>query len=83
MKEALGGDMGGDMTIARLGVAHVRSPRDAWSLNYLGRTFANDADMFNPAATERSHALLVGYARAIGVGTDVNVRWPRTRRMAP
>jgi hypothetical protein len=78
-KEALGGDMGGDMNIARLGVAHVRSPRDAWSLNYLGRTFANDADMFHPATTEHSHALLAGYTRAIGVGTDVNVQaGPRT-----
>ena len=50
-------------------------------INYLGRTFANGADMFNSAATERSHAVLFGYSRAVGVGTNFSVQGgPRVRR---
>jgi hypothetical protein len=73
-KEALGADMRGDMYIARLGVSRMHSTRDVWSVNYLGRTFANGADMFNPAATERSHAVLFGYNRAVAVGTNFSVQ---------
>jgi hypothetical protein len=73
-KEALGADMRGDMYIARLGVSRMQSARDVWSFHYLGRTFANGADMFHPAETERSHAVLAGYSRAISVGTSVSVQ---------
>lgn len=73
-KEALGADMRGDMYIARLGVSRMHTTRDVWSVNYLGRTFANGADMFNPAATERSHAVLFGYNRAVGVGTNFSIQ---------
>jgi hypothetical protein len=73
-KEGLGADMRGDMYIARLGLSRMQTPRDVWSINYVGRTFANRADMFNPAATERSHALMLGYNRAIGVGTNFHVQ---------
>jgi hypothetical protein len=73
-KEALGDDMRGDMYIARLGVSRMHSTRDTWSVNYLGRTFANGADMFNAASTERSHAVLFGYSRALAVGTTVSVQ---------
>jgi hypothetical protein len=73
-KEALGADMRGDMYIARFGVSRLQTARDAWSVGYLGRTFANGADMFHPAETQRSHALLVGYNRALGVGTNVHVQ---------
>lgn len=73
-KEALGADMRGDMYIARLGVSRMQTTRDVWAVNYLGRTFANGADMFNPAATERSHAVLFGYNRAVGVGTNFSVQ---------
>jgi hypothetical protein len=73
-KEALGADMRGDMYIARLGVSRMHTTRDVWSVNYLGRTFANGADMFNAAATERSHAVLFGYNRAVGVGTNFSVQ---------
>lgn len=73
-KEALGGDMKGDMNIARLGFSYARSPRDSWSVGYLGRTFGNDAGMFYPATAERSHALMFGYSRAVSVNTNVNVQ---------
>jgi hypothetical protein len=73
-KEALGADMRGDMYIARLGVSRMHSTRDVWSVNYLGRTFASGPDMFNPAATERSHAVLFGYNRAVAVGTNFSVQ---------
>ena len=73
-KEALGADMRGDMFIARLGIARMQTTRDVWSVNYLGRTFANGADMFNPAGTERSHAVLFGYNRAVAVGTNFSVQ---------
>jgi hypothetical protein len=73
-KEALGADMRGDMYIARLGVSRMHSTRDVWSVNYLGRTFANGADKFNPAAIERSHAVLFGYNRAVAVGTNFSVQ---------
>jgi hypothetical protein len=73
-KEALGADMRGDMYIARLGVSRMQTPRDVWSFTYLGRTFANGADMFHPAETERSHGVLAGYSRAIGVGTNMSVQ---------
>jgi hypothetical protein len=73
-KEGLGDDMRGDMYIARLGLSRMHTTRDIWSVNYLGRTFANGADMFNPAATERSHAVLFGYNRAVGVGTNFSVQ---------
>ena len=72
-KEALA-DMRGDMYIARLGISRMQTTRDTWSVNYLGRTFANGADMFNPAATERSHAVLFGYNRAVAVGTNFSVQ---------
>ncbi len=74
VKEALGADMRGDLYIARFGLSRMQTARDIWSISYLGRTFANGADMFNPAATERSHALLVGYNRAISVGTNLFVQ---------
>ncbi len=74
MKEALGGDMKGDMNIARLGLSYARSPRDSWSVGYLGRRFGNDAGMFFPATAERSHALMFGYSRAVSVATNVNVQ---------
>ena len=78
-KEALGADMRGDMYIARVGLSRMHTTRDVWSVNYLGRTFANGEDMFNPASTERSHAVLFGYNRAIGVGTNFSVQGgPRT-----
>jgi hypothetical protein len=78
-KEALGADMRGDMYIARVGLSRMHTTRDVWSVNYLGRTFANGADMFNPAATERSHTVLFGYSRAVGVGTNFSVQGgPRT-----
>jgi hypothetical protein len=48
--------------------------RDVFSVGYLGRTFANDADMLNPAATERSHAMLFGYSRAVSVGTNFSIQ---------
>ncbi len=70
----LGADMQGDMFIARFGVSRMQTTRDVWSVNYLGRTFASGADMFNPAATERSHAVLLGYSRAVGVGTNFSVQ---------
>jgi hypothetical protein len=73
-KESLGEDMRGDMYIARVGVSRMHTARDVWSVNYLGRTFANGPDMFNPAATERSHAVLFGYNRAIGVGSNLSVQ---------
>jgi hypothetical protein len=73
-KEALGADMRGDMFIARAGVSRMQTARDVWSFNYLGRTFANGADMFHPAETEHSHAVLAGYSRAISVGTSVSVQ---------
>lgn len=73
-KEALGADTRGDMYIARLGVSRMHTTRDAWSVNYLGRTFANGPDMFNPAASERSHAVLFGYNRAVAVGTLFSVQ---------
>lgn len=73
-KEALGADMRGDMYIARVGLSRMQTTRDVWSVTYLGRTFANGADMFNAAATERSHAVLFGYNRAVGVGTNVSVQ---------
>ena len=73
-KEMLGADMQGDMFIARFGVSRMQTTRDVWSINYLGRTFASGADMFNPAATERSHAVLLGYNRAVGVGTNFSVQ---------
>jgi hypothetical protein len=73
-KEVLGADMRGDMYIARVGLSRMRSTRDVWSVNYLGRTFVNGSDMFNAAATERSHAVLLGYSRAVGVGTNVSVQ---------
>jgi hypothetical protein len=73
-KESLGDDMRGDMYIARFGLSRMHTTRDVWSVNYLGRTFANGADMFNPAATERSHAVLFGYNRAVGVGTNFSVQ---------
>jgi hypothetical protein len=73
-KEALGADMRGNMFIARLGVSRMQTTRDVWSVSYLGRTFANGADMFNDAATERSHAVLFGYNRAIAVGTNFSVQ---------
>lgn len=73
-KEALGADMRGDMYIARLGLTRLQTTRDSWSVNYLGRTFANGPDMFNPAATERSHAVLFGYNRALAVGTNFSVQ---------
>ena len=73
-KEMLGADMRGDMYIARLGVSRMQTTRDVWSMGYLGRTFANAADMFNPAATERSHAVLFGYNRAVAVGTNFSVQ---------
>jgi hypothetical protein len=73
-KESLGEEMRGDMYIARVGLQRMQTTRDVWSLSYLGRTFANGADMFNPAATERSHAVLFGYNRAIGVGTNFSVQ---------
>jgi hypothetical protein len=73
-KEALSGDIGGDMYIARFGVSRMQSPRDVWSVNYLGRTFANGADLFHPAQTEHSHALLAGYSRAISARTSVSVQ---------
>src|SRR5688572_19694048 len=73
-KEALGADMRGDMYIARVGLSRMHTTRDVWSINYLGRTFANGADMFNEAATERSHAVLFGYNRAVGVGTNFSVQ---------
>jgi hypothetical protein len=73
-KEALGADMRGDMYIARAGVSRMQTTRDVWSVNYLGRTFANGADMFNPASTERSHAVLFGYNRALAVGTNFSVQ---------
>jgi hypothetical protein len=66
--------MRGDMFIARLGVSRLQTTRDVWSVNYLGRTFANGADMFNPAGTERSHAVLFGYNRAVAVGTNFSVQ---------
>ena len=74
VKEALGSDMRGDLYIARFGLSRMQTARDVWSISYLGRTFANGGDMFNPAATERSHALLVGYNSAIGVGTNLFVQ---------
>ena len=78
-KESLGADMRGDMYIARVGLSRMHTTRDVWSVNYLGRTFANGADMFNPAATERSHAVMFGYNRAVGVGTNFSVQGgPRT-----
>jgi hypothetical protein len=73
-KEALGADMRGEMYIARFGVSRLQTARDVWSVGYLGRTFANGADMFHPAETKRSHALLVGYNRAVGVGTNLHVQ---------
>jgi hypothetical protein len=73
-KEMLGAGMQGDMFIARVGVSRMQTTRDVWSINYLGRTFASGADMFNPAATERSHAVLVGYNRAVAVGTNFSVQ---------
>jgi hypothetical protein len=73
-KEALGADMRGDMYIARLGVSRMHTTRDVFSVNYLGRTFASGPDMFNPAATERSHAVLLGYNRAVAVGTNFSVQ---------
>ncbi len=73
-REALGGDMRGNMGIARFGIAYMRSPRDGWSVNYLGRTFANDADMFNPETRERSHALLFGYDRDVSAVTNFSVQ---------
>ena len=73
-KEALGADMRGDMFIARVGVSRMQTTRDVWSVNYLGRTFANGADMFNDAATEHSHAVLFGYNRAVAVGTSFSVQ---------
>ena len=73
-KESLGADMRGDMYIARVGLSRLQTTRDVWSVNYLGRTFANGADMFNPAATERSHAVLFGYNRAVGVGTNFSLQ---------
>ena len=73
-KEALGADMRGDMFIARVGVSRMQTTRDVWSVNYLGRTFANGPDMFKPAATERSHTVLFGYNRAVGVGTNFSVQ---------
>jgi hypothetical protein len=78
-KEGLGDDMRGDMYIARFGLSRMHTTRDVWSINYLGRTFANGADMFNPAATERSHTVMFGYNRAVGVGTNFSVQGgPRT-----
>jgi hypothetical protein len=74
VKEALGADMRGDLYIARLGVSRMQTARDVWSVGYLGRTFANAADMFNPAATEHSHSLLFGYNRALAVGTNLFVQ---------
>ena len=73
-KEALGGDMRGSMYIGRLGLSRMQTPRDVWSLSYLGRTFTNDRDMFHPAEQERSHALLFGYSRAVSAGTNVYVQ---------
>ena len=73
-KEMLGADMRGDMYIARFGVSRMQTTRDIWSVNYLGRTFASGPDMFNPAATERSHAVLFGYNRAVAVGTNFSVQ---------
>jgi hypothetical protein len=73
-KEGLGDDMRGDMYLARVGLSRMHTTRDVWSVNYLGRTFANGADMFNPAATERSHAVLFGYSRLVGVGTNISVQ---------
>jgi hypothetical protein len=67
-------DSRGDMYIARFGVSRPQTPRDVWSVDYLGRTFVNGADLFNPAATERSHAVLVSYTRALGVGTNVHLQ---------
>jgi hypothetical protein len=73
-KEALGEDMRGDMYIARFGVSRMRTPRDTWSLTYLGRTFVNGADLYNGPATERSHTALVGYSRAIGPGSNFSIQ---------
>ena len=72
--ESLFQDSRGNMFIARFGVSRMQTPRDVWSINYLGRTFANGADMLHPAATERSHAVLAGYNRAIGVGTNFHIQ---------
>jgi hypothetical protein len=73
-KEALSGDMRGSMYVGRFGLSRMQTPRDAWSVSYLGRLFTNGEDMFNPAARERSHAVLAGYSRAIGVGTNLHVQ---------
>jgi len=73
-REALGADMNGEMHIARAGVSRMVSARDAFSVGYLGRMFSNGADMFHPAETERSHAVLFGYSRAVSVGTAFSVQ---------
>jgi hypothetical protein len=73
-REALGSDMRGELYIARLGVSRMQTPRDVWSVGYLGRTFANGPDMFNPPSSERSHALMFGYTRALAVGTTFGVQ---------
>jgi hypothetical protein len=52
----------------------MQTPRDTWSVSYLGRTFASARDLFNPASSERSHALLVGYSRALAIGSSVSVQ---------
>jgi hypothetical protein len=73
-KEALAQDMRGDMYIARFGVSRMQTTRDVWSVSYLGRTFANSADQFNGPLTEHSHALLVGYNRALAPGTNLSIQ---------
>jgi hypothetical protein len=72
--ESLGSDMHGELYIARLGVLRTQTPRDSWSVSYLGRTFANSRDLFNPASSERSHALMLGYSRALSIGTSVGLQ---------
>jgi hypothetical protein len=73
-RELLGRDMDGQLYIARVGVSRTHTARDVWSVSYLGRTFANGAGMSQPASTERSHALLLGYSRALAVGTTLGVQ---------
>lgn len=67
-KESLGQEMRGDMYIARLGVSRMQTPRNVWSVSYLGRTFVNGPD------TETSHAALVGYNRVVGPGINFSVQ---------
>jgi hypothetical protein len=73
-KESLADDMTGDMSIARFGVSRMQTTRDVWSISYLGRTFGNGPDQFNGPATERSHAVLAAYSRALAPGTSISVQ---------